>query len=102
LVNLESIFGIPKTTLYFLASLPCLFAVYDFCCYFRLNEKKEAFLKGIAFINLAYCCLSIGLAFYHIEVIKSLGWIYIITEVIIVFTLAFVELKVSTTPTLNS
>lgn len=93
LVKLETYFGIPKQTLYFLAALPCLFAVYDFYCYFRIEENLGKFLKGIAIINLLYCCLSIGFAFHHFEEITYLGWAYIIGEIIIVVAIAVVELR---------
>lgn len=52
LVYLEPIFGIPKQVLYFLAMLPCCFAVYDAYCYTR--NKSGMFLKGIAVANLVY------------------------------------------------
>ncbi|MGD1847303.1 MAG: hypothetical protein ACFB10_18080 [Salibacteraceae bacterium] len=95
LVKLEYLFGIPKPTLYFLASLPCLFAVYDFYCYFKIDNNLGIFLKRIAVINLIYCCLSIGLAIYHREDIKILGWVYILMEVAIVSGLSIIELKVA-------
>ena len=60
LIKFETIFGIPKSTLYFLASLPCLFAIYDFYCFFGMNDKLSGSLNRIAIINLFYCCLSIG------------------------------------------
>ena len=95
LVQLEYLFGIPKSTLYFLASLPCLFTVYDYYCYIKVDANVGAFLKGIAIANLVYCCLSIGLAIYHREKISNLGWIYILMEVLIICTLAIVELRVA-------
>lgn len=94
LVKLERIFGIPKSTLYFLAVLPCFFALYDFYCYFQIQKNLRRFLKGIAIVNLLYCCLSIGFAFYHFQQITSLGWVYIIIEVLIVISIAIAELKV--------
>ncbi len=93
LVKLERLFGIPKSTLYVLASLPCLFAIYDFYCYFKIEKNLKKFLKGIAIVNLLYCCLSIGLAFYHYQEITYLGWTYIIVEILIVVTLAIIELS---------
>lgn len=81
LVKLEYLFGIPKPTLYFLASLPFIFAVYDFYCYHNIYSTLELSLKGIAFINLIYCCISIGLAIYHRKSITNIGWIYILIEV---------------------
>lgn len=95
LVTLESIFGIPTTMLYILASLPIFFAIYDFYSYQKENDKLSRFLKGIAIMNLLYCKLSIGLAFFHYQKITYWGWTYIILEVIIIITLAIVELRVA-------
>ena len=95
LVKLERLFGIPKTALYVLAALPCFFAIYDFYCYFRIEKHLEKFLMGIAIANLLYCCLSLGLALYHYQEILFLGWVYIIGEIIIVVTLAIIELRIA-------
>jgi len=93
MVKLESVFGIPKATLYFLATLPCLFAIYDFYCYFKIDRNLEVFLKRIAIVNILYCSLSVGLAVYHYQKITHFGWIYIIAEVIIVVFIAVIELR---------
>ncbi len=95
LVKLNAYFGIPVATLYFLAVLPCFFAVYDFYCYFKMKKDLGKFLKGIAIINLLYCCLSLALAFYHYQEILYLGWIYIVVEIIIVVALSIIELRVA-------
>ena len=93
LVRLEGLFGIPKSILYILASLPCLFAIYDFYCYFNIEQNMGLFLRGIAITNLLYCCLSLGFAIYHSQQITYLGWAYIIGEIIIVTILAIIELR---------
>lgn len=95
LVQLEKYFGIPKTTLYVLAALPCFFAIYDFYCYFNVEQQLGKCLKGIAIVNLLYCCLSIGFAGYHYQEITYLGWGYIVGEIIIVVALAVYELRVA-------
>lgn len=95
LVRLEDIFGIPSSVLYILAVPPVFFAIYDFYCFRKLNNQVGVFLKGIAVMNILYCCLSIGLALYHHPVLTVLGWGYIIAEVMIVFVLAFFELKMA-------
>ena len=48
LVRLESVFGIPRQTLYLLVALPCVFAVYDFYCFYKIKKNTGAFLRGIA------------------------------------------------------
>jgi hypothetical protein len=98
LVELEDVFGIPPPTLYLLALLPCLFAVYDLYCYRKKEENIGPFLKGIAILNISYCLLSLGLAFYHYQSITYFGWAYILVEILIVLMLARLELIVSRTP----
>ncbi|MDC8003938.1 hypothetical protein POV27_07730 [Aureisphaera galaxeae] len=95
LVRFQNIFGIPASTLYILAAIPCFFAVYDLYAYFTKKENAKTFLKGIALMNLLYCCLSIGFAFYHLSEITLLGWLYILVEVAIVTILATIEFKVA-------
>lgn len=95
LVKLEKHFGIPRNTLYLLAALPCLFSLYDFYSYFFVKKNLGSFLRVIAIANLLYCCLSLALAFHHREVLTTLGWAYIIVEIIIVTALALIELKVA-------
>jgi len=94
LVKFNSLFGIPISALYFLALLPCLFAMYDFYCYQKKNINTGLSLKIIAVVNVLYCCLSLGLAFYHREEITVLGWGYIIVEIVIVLVLAKLEFEV--------
>ncbi len=95
LIDLDYLFGIPKTSLYFLATLPCFFAVYDFYCYFKIDKKLGVFLKTIAVGNFVYCSLSIVLAVYHRKEITNLGWIYLWVEILIVFSLAIIELRIA-------
>lgn len=95
LVRLEWFFGIPSTTLYFLAVIPLLFVIYDLYCYHRVGKKSSQYLRGIAIMNLMYCLLSLGFAFYHSGVITIWGWIYIINEIMIIIALVIFELKVA-------
>ncbi|WP_367388202.1 hypothetical protein [Lewinella sp. LCG006] len=96
LVKLEAVFGIPPSTLYVLAILPCLFAVYDVYCYQKKEDESRPYLKGIALMNMSYCLLSLGFALYHFESLTYFGWMYILGEIFIVMVLARVEWIVST------
>jgi len=96
LVKWEHLIGMPRPTLYFLAFLPCLFAVYDFFCYFKINKGLAPYLKYIAYANLSYCLISLVLATQHYEQLTKLGWFYFISEIIIVVSLAIFELKTAT------
>ena len=93
LPSFERIFGMPAPVLYLLAGMALVFALYSFTCYRRFGQHWRPFLKGIAIINLSYCALTLVLSFYHYTSLTLLGWIYFIVEIIIVVSLAFIELK---------
>ena len=93
LVKFEEIFGIPTSVLYFLATIPIFFVIYDVFCY-QKHLKIGLLLKGIAVLNMLYCCVSIGLISYHFSSITILGWTYIIVEIILVSFLAMIEFRV--------
>ena len=96
LTRFEDTFGMPRQTLYILALLPCVFAVYDFGTVAWVKTNRAPFLKAIAIANLAYCCLSIGFLFYHYEKLTIFGWLYFLSELAIVVGLSVVELNVAT------
>ena len=93
LVKFEELFGIPTSVLYFLATIPIFFVIYDVFCY-QKHLKIGLLLKGIAVLNILYCCISIGLISYHFSSITILGWTYVIVEIILVSFLAMIEFRV--------
>ena len=93
LVQLENLFGMPKETLYFLAFLPCLFALYDLICYLKVKQNELFFLKGIAIANLLYCCLSILFVKQHYAQLSKLGLAYFTLELVVVVALGSIQLK---------
>lgn len=93
LVRFENNFGIPASTLYILAAVPCAFVIYDMYCYFKIQKNLSHYLKYIAIANLAYCILSISLSYRHLDSITRLGWIYILLELAIIIILAILELR---------
>lgn len=95
LIGLQEKIGMPKSMLYFLATLPVFFAVYSFTCYFFLKENQKPFLRGIAILNLMYCFLTIGLLFLYDHNLTLLGWTYFVVELIILFVLICIEFKAS-------
>jgi hypothetical protein len=93
LVKLEDSIGMPKTALYFLASIACMFAVYSICCYFLLVSNWRPYLKGIAIGNLLYCWLTIVLVFYFYQKLTMLGLAYFVLELIVLSGLIIIEGK---------
>ena len=96
LVRFDSLFGIPIPTLYYLASFPILFALFDFIICFSRPIPLNRYLRWIALSNLFYCVLSLSAAVYYSDSLTPLGWIYILTEVAIVTSIAVLELKIAT------
>ena len=94
LVKFEEKIGVPVSVLYLLATIPLFFAAYDFYCCRKKQQKSGVLLKGIALLNLAYCCLSLGLLFYHFDTTTNLGCIYFIIEIAIVMFLVIIEFRV--------
>ncbi|MFY0672736.1 MAG: hypothetical protein JXQ87_05005 [Bacteroidia bacterium] len=95
LTQFETEFGMPKNTLYVLAIIPCLFLIYDVLGFTLNPSKVSKWIKGIAWLNIAYCMLSIIMIIYHRNDLTILGWIYFIGELAIVLFLANVELKLA-------
>jgi len=95
LVKFEEIVGMPQRVLYILALMACIFAVYSFSCYLRVNKNWRPFLKAIAFANLLYCCLTIGLVLYFYQSLTALGILYFVLEIIVILLLVSIELKMA-------
>ena len=93
LVSLERTFGMPRNVLYFLSVSACIFGIYSLMCYVLLKEHWKPYLQMIAFANLLYCCLTIGLVIYWSKELTNLGLLYFLSEIGVVITLAIVELK---------
>lgn len=91
LVNMEEVFGIPVNMLYLLAALPVLFAIFDFLTFYKSPKDITKYLKAIAIANFAYCVTSLVLAITHRAELKTLGWIYLAVEMLIVLILAYFE-----------
>lgn len=93
LVMFESHFGMPSNTLYWLAGLAAVFAVYSFVNYIRFGKNWRIFLSIIAIVNLLYCALTAGVVIRHFQELTTLGIAYFIGEMIIVVALALIELR---------
>jgi hypothetical protein len=94
LARFENWFGMPLKTLYFLAFLALVCAIYSLSCYFWAVRNEGFFLKGIAIANLMYCCLTIGLVIALRSTLTLLGITYFVGEVGVISVLLFIELTV--------
>lgn len=87
--------GMPLRVLYLLALIPVGYAVYSFYCFFCLKEHHAKYLRGIAYANLCYCFLTMGLMLYFFGELTWLGVVYFVLEMVAIVTLVVIELKVA-------
>ncbi len=93
LARFESVFGMPRQLLYPLAMIAGAFSIYSFVCFLRFAGNWRPYLRLIAFANLTYCCLTIGLVFCCWEKLSVWGISYFFIEVAVVGFLSIIELK---------
>ena len=95
LVRFQLLIGIPRPVLYTLAIFPLIFFVYDVYGYYSHKINAALLLRGIALMNIAYCCISLVLAVLHLKLITAIGWAYLLFEIIVVLFLATIEYRVA-------
>jgi hypothetical protein len=69
--------------------------VYSFFCAFRIKKNWRPFFKVIALANLSYCLLTFSFLLYHQAHVTTIGLIYFLVEIVIIFGLALFEFKVA-------
>jgi len=95
LTSFQKYIGVQKDVLYFLAVWPLLFLIYDLFCFFLVENRISFYLKIIAYLNLTYCFLSLSLLIYHHSQILTLGYLYFIFELIILWILIIIEINIA-------
>ncbi|MTI30429.1 hypothetical protein [Xanthovirga aplysinae] len=93
LTTFENVFGMSKRILYILSLIAFSYSIYSFACYLKIKTNWSPFLKGIAFANLLYCLLPIGLVIYMWSELTKIGLTYFFLEAITIFGLVVVELR---------
>ena len=93
LIRFEEIIGMPRQTLYSLAYFPTVFLLYDIICYLKVKQRIHLFLKIIALSNFVYCSISLAFVVVHFGDLTSIGLGYFIIELMVVLSLASLELR---------
>lgn len=96
LVHYQHSIGLPTHVLHFLAALAGVFACFSFGSYCASKANWRLLLKCMAWANLVYCSLTLGLLCYYKAEITPLGTLYFVGEVAVIAALAYIELKVAT------
>ena len=94
LIKIKDGFGMPRSVLYFLFSLACIYTVYSFSCYLFILKKWLPFLKAVMWANTIYCCITIGLVIYFYQNLAIVGLTYFLLEIILLIGLILLELTV--------
>jgi hypothetical protein len=88
-------FGMPKNTLTYLSVIAVCFCIYSISCAVFLKEKFATFIRIIAFANIVYCVLIIGLIIHNYSILTLIGKTYFFIEILIIGILSYVELSVA-------
>ncbi len=88
-------FGMPTTVLYPLAAAAASYAIYSFSCYILKPQRWQLFLRGIASLNLVYCCVSLALMVIFWDPLSVWGVAYFASEKLIILQLVFQEFSLA-------
>ncbi len=94
LVQFETMFGMPKEKLYYLAIAAVIFATYSLSCYFFFSNKNwQRYLTIIAISNFIYSLITFSLIIRLSHKLIIWGFIYFLLEIIILLILIWIEYK---------
>jgi hypothetical protein len=84
LTQFESYIGMPNEILRVLAAIAFIYSMYSLGCYRLKPLNWKPYLKAIMIANALYCCATLALLMYFYQRITALGFVYFISEVIVV------------------
>ena len=91
----RTFFRFPLDMLYVLAVIPAGYIVVDLIGYFVIGGDGRRVLRFVAICNFLYCLVAIGMAINHASTLTVWGWVYVSVEVLVIATLAAVEMRVA-------
>ena len=84
-------FGMPARVLYGLTLAAILIAGWSFTGYFLFKHRWPFFLRAAAWLNLGYCLTTVLLLILHQSTLRLGGYLYFITEILLILALVYVE-----------
>lgn len=88
-------FQMPPNILYFLGTIAILFAAYSLSNYYAKLAQVKLLIRVIAIANLIYCLFSGFIVLQLFGRLSFLDVVYFAGEILLVSTLAVVELQVA-------
>ena len=95
--QLNEYIGMPIIVLTYLSIIAICFFIYSTACFLFLKERWTPFIRLIGIANLLYCALTIGLLIKYYSLLRIIGTIYFLIEIVIICGLSYVELNVALT-----
>ncbi len=90
---LHAQFGLPRTTLAYLALSAAVLCSYSACCFLFIRSNPAPFIRVIALANILYSGATAALLMAGSDRATILGFVYFTAEIIIISVLAFLEMK---------
>ena len=94
LTTYQSYIGMPLGILYLLAGLAVGCAAYSLTRYWFADLSRPFWLKGIIFLNLSYCWLSLFFVVTKFHLLTALGLAYFVLEKVIVLLIVALEWRI--------
>jgi hypothetical protein len=94
--SFEEVFGMPKGSVSIFISLAAVYCIYSTTVFFIASNNWKIYLLILASLNIGYCMFTMYCIFNYWASITVFGAIYFGVEVLIIMTLAFLELKLVT------
>ena len=88
-------FGMPKNILFNLSIIAICLCIYSATCFLFLKNSWAVFVQIIGIANLLYCALTIGFLIKFYPLLTIIGILYFLVEIVIIFFLSYIELKVA-------
>jgi len=99
LYSFEELFGMPKSVLCIFISIAIAFSIYSTTIYLTNPTNWMFYLIIIALLNISYCTYTIYQVFKNLNTITPYGYLYFVTEILIILTLSIYEFKLGRTTT---
>lgn len=92
-IPFSAAFGMPDEALYWLFGAACVLSLFSFYCAHIKTHQWKLLLTTIVATNCAYCILTTTLLISFRDTVTLLGWIYFVTELIIIVSLICLEVR---------
>lgn len=87
--------GIPATILEYLSLIACIICLYSTGSCLLVRRKFPTFILIAGLLNILYCVATIGVMYHYRSDLSFYGAAYFIAEVLVIFLLIQLEVKVA-------